>query len=125
MAEGTVSLRQVGMALLAGVLVGGGVALVTWLIGALLVKDDPERVVRSVVLILAFLTGTITAGFRAARLNPARPFATAVLAAIACEAVLLIVARPGLSVRAIVIALLVASAFGVGGALIGKTESKT
>ena len=125
MTEGTVSLRQVGMALLAGVLAGGGIALVTWLVGALLVKDDPERVVRSVVLILAFLAGTITAGIRAARVNPARPFSTAVLAAIAVEAVLLIVARPGLSVRAIVIALLVASAFGVGGALIGKTEKKS
>jgi hypothetical protein len=125
MAKESVTLRPIGMALLAGVLVGGVVALITWLIGGMLVKDDPERMVRSVVLILGFLAGTVTAGIRAARLNPARPFATAVLAAIAFEAVLLIVVRPGLSVRVIVIALLVAAAFGVGGALIGRTEKKS
>jgi len=115
-------LRPFGMAVLAGVLVGGAVALITAGLGALFIKNDPEQVVRSVVLILAFLSGTVTAGFRAARLNPARPFVTAVLAAIAFEAVLLIVARPGLSFRAVVIALLVASAFGIGGALIGRSE---
>ena len=124
MTESTGSLRPIGMALLTGVLIGGAVALIAWGIGSMLVKNDPERIVRSVVLVLAFLTGTVTAGFRAARLAPARPFATALLAAIAFEAVLLIVARPGLSLRAIVIALLVASAFGIGGALIGKTEKK-
>jgi len=124
MTESPSPLRPFGMAVLAGVVVGGGVALVAAGIGALLVKNDPEQVVRSVVLILGFLSGTVTAGFRAARLSPARPFATAVLAAIAFEAVLLIVARPGLSVRAVVIALLVASAFGIGGALIGRTAQK-
>ena len=125
MSDSPAPLRPFGMAVLAGVLVGGAVALVAAGIGALFVKNDPGQVVRSVVLILAFLSGTVTAGFRAARLNPARPFATAVLAAIAFEAVLLIVARPGLSFRAVVIALLVASAFGIGGALIGKTGKTT
>jgi len=125
MTENPSSLRPIGMALLAGVLVGGAVALIAAVVGGMLVKDDPERVVRSVVLILAFLSGTIVAGFRAARLNPARPFSTAVLAAIAFEALVLIVARPGLSFRAIVIALLVAAVFGISGALIGKTEKKT
>jgi hypothetical protein len=113
------------LALLTGVLVAGGIALIAWLIGGMLVKDDPERIVRSVVLILAFLSGTMTTGFRAARLNPAHPFSTAALAAIAFEAVLLIVVRPGLNVRVIVIALLIAAAFGFGGALIGKTGNKT
>lgn len=120
MTEARGQLRPFGKALLAGVLAGGSVALIAAGAGALFVKDDPEQVVRSVVLILAFLSGTVTAGFFAARFNPTRPFATALLAAIAFEATLLIVARPGLSLRALVIAMLCAALFGFSGALIGK-----
>lgn len=81
--------------------------------------DDPERIALSAMLILTFLAGTVTCGVAAARFDRTRPFTTAVLAALAFEAILLIVARPGLSIRAIIIALVVAMAFASIGAFIG------
>ena len=107
-------------ALLCGLAAGAIGALLGYGVTKLFMKgDDPERIALSVMLVLTFLSGTVTCGVTAARFDRSRPFSTAVLAALAFEAILLIVARPGLSVRAITIAMLVAMGFASIGAFIG------
>ena len=109
-----------GKTLLTGLAAGVIGALVGYGATELFVKgDDPERIALSIMLVLTFLSGTVTCGIAAARMSHANPYPIAVMAALAFEAILLIVARPGLSVRAIIIALVVAMAFATIGAFIG------
>ncbi len=109
-----------GKTLLTGLAAGVIAALLGYGVTELFVKgDDPERIALSIMLVLTFLAGTVTCGIAAARFNRVSPFSTAVLAALAFEAILLIVARPGLSFRAITIALVVAMVFASIGAFIG------
>jgi hypothetical protein len=109
-----------GKSLLAGLLAGTIGALLGYGAAALFIKgDDPERIRASVMLGLAFLAGTMTCGVAAARFRPTRAFSTAVPAALAFGAVLLIVARPGLNPRALAIACGAAALFALIGALIG------
>lgn len=115
-----------GKTLLAGLAAGAIGALVGYGATELFVKgDDPERIALSITLLLTFLSGTVTCGVVAARLSRARPFSTAVLAALAFEAIFLIVARPGLSPRAIFIALVVSMGFAAIGAFIGLPRRGT
>lgn len=110
-----------GKALLAGLVAGAVAALLGYGIATVLIKgDDPERHALGITLILAFFVGTLSCGIAAARIQPAKAFGTAVLAALAFEAILLIVARPGLSLRAAAIAFGAAALFALIGALIGK-----
>ena len=80
---------------------------------------DPERHALSITLIVTFLFGTVTCGIAAARLNPPRAFATAAVAAICFEIVLIVVARPGLNPRTGAVAFAAAVFFALIGALIG------
>ena len=110
-----------GKSLLAGLLAGLVGGLLGYGCAALFVKgDDPERIRASVMLGLAFLGGTLSCGIVAARLRPTRTIPTAVAAALAFEAILLIVARPGLNPRALAIAFGAAAVFAVIGALVGS-----
>ena len=114
-----------GKTLLTGLAAGVIGALLGYGVTELFVKgDDPERIALSIMLVLTFLAGTVTCGIAAARFSQVNPFSTAVLAALAFEAILLIVARPGLSVRAIIIALVVAMGFASIGAFIGLPRGK-
>ena len=109
-----------GKVLLAGLVAGAIAALIGYGIASVLIKgDDPERHALGITLILAFFVGTLSCGIAAARIQPGNAFGTAVLAALAFEAILLIVARPGLSLRAAAIAFGAASLFALIGALIG------
>jgi hypothetical protein len=113
-------MNRFGKSLLAGLVAGALGALLGFGLGKLFVHgDDPERIALSVMLICAFLSGTITCGIAAARLDPARPFGTAILASLAFEAILLVVARPGLNPRAVGIAFAVAAFFAAIAAVIG------
>jgi hypothetical protein len=113
-------LKPFGKALLAGLIAGAIAALIGYMLGALFWKgDDPEKKALGLTLILAFFAGTLTCGISAARFHPARAYATAVLAALAFEAILLIVARPGLNPRAAAIAFGTAALFALIGAFIG------
>lgn len=106
--------------LLAGLLAGAIAALLGFGAGKLFVHgEDPERIALSLMLILSFLAGTITCGFVAARSDPIRAFRTAIFASLSFEAILLVVARPGLGGRAIAIALAVAAFFASISAFIG------
>ena len=109
-----------GKTLLAGLIAGGTAALLGYGIGSMLWKDpDPEKKALGITLILAFFAGTLTCGIAAARFHAAKAYGTAVLAALAFEAILLIIARPGLSLRAVAIALGAAALFALIGAFIG------
>ena len=113
-------MNRLGKALLAGLAAGVIGALVGYGVTEIFVKgDDPERLALSIMLVLAFLSGTVTCGIAAARFDREKPFVTALLAALAFEAILLIVARPGLSLRAIAIAFGAAAFFALIGAFIG------
>ena len=113
-------MKPFGKALLAGLIAGGIAALIGYMIGTLIWKDnDPERLAWSLTLVLAFFAGTVTCGIAAARLHPAKAYGTAVLAALAFEAILLIVARPGLNPRAAALAFGAAALFALIGAFIG------
>jgi hypothetical protein len=113
-------MKSLGKALLAGLVAGAIAALVGYAIGAMIWRgDDPERHALGLTLILTFLAGSVTCGIAAARLNPANAFRHAALAALGFEVVLLVVARPGLNLRAGVIAFAVAVFFALIGALIG------
>ena len=109
-----------GKSLLAGLLAGMIGALLGYGSAAVFVKgEDPENIRASVMLGLAFLAGTLTCGAAAARFRPTHAFSTAVPAALTFEAVLLVVARPGLNLRALSLAFGAASLFALIGALIG------
>ncbi len=109
-----------GKVLLAGLVAGAIAALLGYGIASVLIKgDDPERHALGITLIVAFLAGTVTCGIAAARIHPAKAFGTALLAALAFEAILLIVARPGLNLRAAAIAFGAAALFALIGAFIG------
>jgi hypothetical protein len=109
-----------GKVLLAGLVAGTIAALLGYGIASLLIRgDDPERHALGITLILAFFVGTLSCGIAAARIQPAKAFGTALLAALAYEAILLIIARPGLSLRAVAIAFGAAALFALIGALIG------
>ncbi len=115
-----------GKALLAGLIVGGLAALLSYGIAEVLIKgDDPERHALGITLIVAFFVGTVTCGIAAARIHPAKAFGTALLAALAFEAILLIVARPGLNLRAVAIAFGAAALFALIGAFIGLPRKGT
>jgi hypothetical protein len=110
----------VGKALLAGLIAGTIAALISYGIASALIQgDDPERHALGLTLIVAFFAGSVTCGIAAARIQPAKAYGTAVLAALAFEAILLIVARPGLSLRAAAIAFGAAALFALIGAFIG------
>jgi len=119
-------MNQFGKSLLAGLVAGAIGALLGYGCAALFVKgDDPERIRATVMLGLTFLAGTVTCGIAAARFNPTRAFSTALLAALAFEAILLIVARPGLNLRVMAIAFGAACLFALVGALIGQPGKET
>jgi hypothetical protein len=109
-----------GKAILAGLIAGAIAGLITYGVSALIWKGvDPERHALSLTLIVTFLFGTVTCGIAAARFNPPQAFGNAALAAIGFEVVLLVVARPGLNLRAAVIAFAAAVLFALIGAAIG------
>ena len=113
-------MKGLGKALLAGLVAGAIAGLITYGIAALIWKGiDPERHALSLTLIVTFLFGTVACGIAAARLYPSKAFATAAVAAICFEVILLIVARPGLSLRAGAIAFAAAVFFALIGAVIG------
>ncbi len=108
-----------GKTLLAGLSAAGLAALLGYGIGAMLWKGaDPENKALGLTLILAFFFGTLACGIAAARFHAARAFGTAVLAAMAFEVILLIVARPGLNLRAAALAFAAAALFALIGAFI-------
>lgn len=112
-------------ALLSGLAVGAVAALTGFLVGKLFVRGaDPERIAHSLMLIFAFLAGTIACGITAARINPAKAFSTAALAALCFEVILLVVARPGLSPRIMTIAIVVAMFFALISAFIGLPRKR-
>jgi hypothetical protein len=109
-----------GKTLLCGLVAGALAALLGYGIGAMIWKgDDPEHNALGLTLILAFFVGTVTCGIAAPRFNPPKPYSIAVVAALCFEAILLIIARPGLSVRALAIAFGAAALFAAIGAFIG------
>ena len=113
-------MKDFGKALLAGLVVGALAGVVAYGIGALIWQGgDPERHALGLTLILTFLAGTVACGVAAARFSPSRAFRNAAGAALCFEIILLVVARPGLSVRAGAIAFTVAVFFALIGALIG------
>jgi hypothetical protein len=113
-------MKQLGKAVLAGLIVGAIVGLVTYGVCALIWKgDDPERHALSITLIVTFLFGTVACGIAAARLSPTQAFRNAALAALCFEVVLLIVARPGLNLRSGAVAFVAAVFFALIGAVIG------
>jgi Na+/melibiose symporter-like transporter len=114
-------MKPFGKTLLAGLVAGIVAALIGYAVGAALVKgEDVERTALSLTLVLAFLAGTLTCGITAPRFDTASPYLTAVLAALAFEAILLVVARPGLSFRAIVIAFAATTFLALIGAFAGR-----
>jgi len=113
-------MRGLGKSLLAGIIAGAIAGLVTYGITAMIWKGvDPERHALSITLIVTFLFGTVTCGIAAARLNPPRAFATAAVAVICFEIVLIV----GLRYRNVAIRNFMLSAVAVflgrPGALIG------
>jgi hypothetical protein len=119
-------MKQIGQALLAGLIAGAIAALIGYGIGAVIWRGgDPERHALGLMLIATFLAGTVTCGIAAARFNPSRAFGSAAITALCFEAILLIVARPGLNPRAIAIAFAVAVFFALIGAVIGLPRKKS
>ena len=115
-----------GKTLLAGLVAAAIAALIGYGIATALIKgDDPERHALGITLILAFFVGTVSCGIAAARIHPAKAFGTAVLAALAFETILLIVARPGLNLRAAALAFGAAALFALIGAFIGIPRGKS
>jgi hypothetical protein len=113
-------MKGLGKSLLAGLAAGATAALLGYGIARLFISgDDPGRHALGITLILAFLAGTVTCGVAAARFSPGKAFGTASVAALCFESILLIVARPGLGLRALAIAFAVAMFFALIGAFIG------
>jgi hypothetical protein len=118
-------MKGFGKALLVGPLVGGIAALIAFTLATLLVQgDDPERIRLGATLAAAFLCGTVACGFSAARFERVHPFRTATLAAVAFEVILMLVARPGLGVRVIAVAMGAAALFALIGAFMGMPRRK-
>jgi hypothetical protein len=119
-------MKSLGKSILAGLIVGAVAGLVTYGIAALIWKGvDPERHALSLTLIVTFLFGTVTCGIAAARLHPLKAFSNAAAAAISFEVILLVVARPGLSLRAAIVAFAAAVLFALIGAVIGFPRKNT
>jgi hypothetical protein len=119
-------MKGLGKAILAGLIAGASAGLVTYGIAALIWKGvDPERHALSLTLIVTFLFGTVSCGIAAARLHPMKAFGNAAAAAICFEVILLIVARPGLSLRAVLVAFAAAVLFALIGAFIGFPRKST
>ena len=119
-------MKGLGNSALAGLVVGAVAGLITYGICALIWKGvDPERHALSITLIVTFLFGTVSCGIAAARIHPEKAFSNAALAAMCFEVILLIVARPGLSLRAVIIAFVAAVLFALIGALIGLPRRST
>jgi hypothetical protein len=113
-------MKGLGKALLTGLIAGAVAGLVTYGISAMIWRGaDPERHALSITLIVTFLVGTVTCGIAAARLEPARAFGNAAVAALCFEVILIIVARPGLNLRTGAVAFAAAVFFALIGALIG------
>ena len=113
-------MRAFGKALLAGLLAGGIAALIAFTLASMLVRgDDPERIRLGATLAAAFLCGTVACGFAAARFERVHPFRTATIAAVVFEVILMLVARPGLGIRVIAVAMGAAALFALIGAFIG------
>ena len=113
-------MKGLGKAVLSGLIAGAVAGLITYGISAMIWKGvDPERHALSITLIVTFLFGTVSCGIAAARLHPMKAFSNAALAAVCFEVILLIVARPGLSLRAVIIAFAAAVFFALIGAVIG------
>jgi hypothetical protein len=109
-----------GKSILAGLIIGAVAGLITYGICALIWNGvDPERHALSITLIVTFLFGTVSCGIAAARFQPMKAFSNAALAAMCFEVILLIVARPGLNLRAAIIAFAAAVFFALIGAVIG------
>jgi hypothetical protein len=109
-----------GKSILAGLVAGAVAGLITYGVCALIWREiDPERHALSITLIVTFLFGTVSCGIAAARFHPAKAFSNAAVAAMCFEIILLIVARPGLSLRAVIIAFVAAILFALIGAVIG------
>ena len=110
-----------GKTLLAGLAAGALAAALGYGVVALILKgDDPERMRVTAMLGMAFFVGTLSCGIAAARFHPSRSLATGVIAALAFEAILLIVARPGLNVRVLALAFAFAAFMASIGTLLGK-----
>ena len=119
-------MKGLGKAVLSGLIAGAVAGLITYGISAMIWKGvDPERHALSITLIVTFLFGTVACGIAAARLNPLKAFGTAALAAVCFEAILIIVARPGLNLRTGAIAFAAAVFFALIGALIGLPRNKS
>jgi hypothetical protein len=109
---------------LSGLIAGAVAGLITYAVSALIWKGvDPERHALSLTLIVTFLVGTVSCGIAAARLNPPKAFATAALAALCFEIILIIVARPGLNLRTGAVAFAAAVFFALIGAVIGRPRA--
>jgi hypothetical protein len=118
-------MRGLGKSILAGLIAGSIAGVITYGICALIWKGvDPERHALSISLIVTFLFGTVSCGIAAARVHPTRAFSNATVAALCFEIILLIVARPGLGLRAVVIAFAAAVFFALIGAFIGLPRLK-
>lgn len=113
-------MKALGKALLAGLVAGAVAGLIAYAIGRMIWGDaDPDRHALGLTLILVFLIGSVTCGVAAARFDPAKAFGNAAIAALCFEVIVLVVARPGLSLRAGAIAFAVAVFFALIGAFIG------
>jgi hypothetical protein len=113
-------MKGLGKALLSGLIAGAVAGLITYGVSAMIWKGvDPERHALSLTLIVTFLIGTVVCGIAAARLNPPKAFATAAVAALCFEVILIVVARPGLNLRSGAVAFAAAVFFALIGALIG------
>ena len=110
-----------GKTLLVGLAAGAMAAALGYGVVALFMKgEDPERIRVTAMLAMAFFVGTLSCGIAAARIVPGRRLATGVIAALAFEAILLIVARPGLNLRVLAMAFAFAAFFASIGTLIGR-----
>jgi hypothetical protein len=119
-------MKELGKALLAGLVAGAIAALVGYAIGWMIWgTEDPERHALGLTLILTFFVGSVTCGIAAARLRPMQAFGSAAIVAIGFEIILLVVARPGLNLRAGAIAFAVAVFFALIGAFIGLPRKKS
>jgi len=119
-------MKGLGKSLLSGLIAGAIAGLITYGVSAMIWKGvDPERHALSLTLIVTFLFGTVTCGIAAARRNPPQAFATAAVAAVCFEVILLVVARPGLSLRAGVIAFAAAMLFALIGVVIGLPRRRS
>src|SRR5262245_66348171 len=113
-------MQGLGKSILAGLIAGAIAALIGYGAGWMIWGgNDPERHALGLMLILTFLTGSVTCGVAAARLNPAKAFGNAAIAALCFEVILIVVARPGLNLRAGAVAFSVAVFFALIGAFIG------